>query len=278
MIYENSQAARRRRTTTDRTAPSISIVSRPAAYINQNSTSVSFSVSDAGGVSRVECSFDGSAYSSCTSPKSLPSLSDKAYSLMIRAVDNSGNIATSQVNFTVDTTKPVVLFSTVPPSTSQNTTAGFSFSVADANQVSVQCSLDSAAFASCVSPTQLLNLQVGSHNFSVRAVDAAGNPQIVSYSFAVEAPSAPQLPSVTNLAWDANTETNIRGYKLYYGKQPGAYSNFIDMGMTATPSAPQYSVDNSRFEQGSAYYFTVTAYDSNNIESDFSNEVSKEMP
>ncbi|RYD48514.1 MAG: hypothetical protein EOP85_03385, partial [Verrucomicrobiaceae bacterium] len=42
---------------------------------------------------------------------------------------------------------------------------------------------------------------------------------------------AATVPDVT-VAWNANTETNITGYKLKYGTSPGVYPNVMSVGTT----------------------------------------------
>ena len=76
------------------------------------------------------------------------------------------------------------------------------------------------------------------------------------------------------LAWNApttNTDgtplTDLAGYKIHYGTSPGNYTSVIDVGNVTT-----YTVANL---SSGAYYFTVTSYDSSNIESTYSNEASK---
>ncbi len=67
------------------------------------------------------------------------------------------------------------------------------------------------------------------------------------------------------LAWDPNSESNLAGYKVYYGRASRTYGTPIDVGNTTT-----YTLNLS--EQGT-YYIAVTAYDTLSNESDFSNEV-----
>ena len=71
--------------------------------------------------------------------------------------------------------------------------------------------------------------------------------------------------SVT-LAWDPNTEPDIAGYKLYYGKTSGKYESVIDVGNQTT-----YAI--SDLEDGKTYYFVVRAYNIFGKESDFSSEL-----
>ena len=71
------------------------------------------------------------------------------------------------------------------------------------------------------------------------------------------------LTSVT-LAWDANAESNIAGYNIYYGRASGEYlGQFPVTRATAT-----FSVRGSR-----QIYFAVTAVTTDGLESPFSGEV-----
>jgi hypothetical protein len=76
--------------------------------------------------------------------------------------------------------------------------------------------------------------------------------------------------SVT-LAWDPNSEPDVAGYRVYYGKALGNYEAVIDVGNQTT-----YSI--SDLEDGEAYYFVVTAYDLLGRESDFSSELKYPEP
>jgi len=76
------------------------------------------------------------------------------------------------------------------------------------------------------------------------------------------------------LAWDAVSATNLDGYKVYYGTSPAVYFTPIAVPETQTT----YTVPSSNFQPGQIYYFAVTAYDSLENESGYSNEVSKMIP
>src|SRR2546422_606574 len=81
---------------------------------------------------------------------------------------------------------------------------------------------------------------------------------------------APALSSAAQvtLAWDPNTETDLAGYKLYYGPSSGSYQSSVDVG-----NLTSYTL--SGLLEGRIYYFAVTAYNLSLGESGFSNEVSK---
>src|SRR5207245_4056599 len=83
---------------------------------------------------------------------------------------------------------------------------------------------------------------------------------------------APALSSAAQvtLAWDPNTETDLAGYKLYYGTSSGSYPSSVDVG-----NLTSYTL--SGLLEGQIYYFSATAYDLNVSESGFSNEASKAL-
>ncbi len=69
------------------------------------------------------------------------------------------------------------------------------------------------------------------------------------------------------LLWDKNSESDLKGYKIYYGTAAGNYSKTVDVGKIAT-----YTVNN--LNASTTYYFVLTAYDSAGNESQYSKEVS----
>lgn len=73
------------------------------------------------------------------------------------------------------------------------------------------------------------------------------------------------------LAWDANTESDLDGYKLYYGTSTGNYLTPIDVGNVTT-----YEL--SGLDTGVTYYIALTAYDTVNNESEKSDEISASPP
>jgi len=79
-----------------------------------------------------------------------------------------------------------------------------------------------------------------------------------------------QAAQVT-LAWDANSEPDLSGYKLYYGTSPGNYPSIKTLGKVTTDTV-------TNLTDGIAYYFALTAFDTEGLESGKSNEVSYTPP
>jgi len=69
------------------------------------------------------------------------------------------------------------------------------------------------------------------------------------------------------LAWNASPEQDIAGYKIYYGTASRVYDWSIDAKKVTTFTVLGLA-------DGRTYYFAVTAYDTSNLESTYSNEVS----
>ena len=65
------------------------------------------------------------------------------------------------------------------------------------------------------------------------------------------------------------------GYTIHYGTASGLYSTNknILLGQLANPNSPSYTI--TGLSQGTRYYFAVSAYDSSNVSSALSTEVSK---
>ena len=69
------------------------------------------------------------------------------------------------------------------------------------------------------------------------------------------------------LAWNPSTEPDVAGYRVYYGTASRTYGTPIDVG-----NVPAYTLNG--LPQGVMYYIAVTAYDTTDDESTYSNEVS----
>src|SRR5919107_3771462 len=189
---------------TDTTPPETTIASGPSGTISSGDASFTFSSSEPS--STFECRLDGAAYSACTSPKSYTNLSNGSHTFDVRATDRAGNVDATPASrtFTVDVAPPP---DTPPPETTVDpgptdgatlSSGDVSFAFSSSEPYSTfQCSLDSAAYTACTSPKSYSNLPAGSHNFAVRAVDAAAFQKAMAA--AVQAGGVAYVPAGTFL-------------------------------------------------------------------------------
>lgn len=74
-------------------------------------------------------------------------------------------------------------------------------------------------------------------------------------------------PTGVKLAWNPSPDPSVTGYRIHYGVSPAQYTNSIAVGNVTSATV-------SGLVNGVTYYFTTTAYNSSDIESLFSNEIS----
>ena len=81
---------------------------------------------------------------------------------------------------------------------------------------------------------------------------------------------AEQQDGKVTLTWDPNQEADLAGYKIYWGRGAGNYTNSPQptVGVSANPQFTTPALPNG------TWYFAVTAYNTAGKESGFSNEVS----
>ncbi len=182
----------------DATPPMIMVSQAPPALTNATTGTFSFTPTDnLSGVLSSECSFNGSSYAACSSPKALTSLQTGLNNFKIKSLDRAGNISlVYSYNWTVDLSVPTVQLTTMPPGITSSPAASFNFS--GVGIVSYECQLDSAVYSACLSPKDYSGLLSASHSFKVRGRNASGVlSAAVIYNWTVDtiAPTKPNLTS-----------------------------------------------------------------------------------
>jgi len=74
-----------------------------------------------------------------------------------------------------------------------------------------------------------------------------------------------------NLSWNANTESDLAGYRLYHGTASGAYGSPTQIGLQTTHTVTGLS-------PATTYFFALSAFDTSGNESGKSNEVAFLVP
>jgi hypothetical protein len=100
--------------------------------------------------------------------------SDSDYTVRWRATDAVGNATTGGIDLTFDTAPPPAPQVNQAPSNPSGASVQFNFTNSEPG-TTAQCRLDSGAWTTCTAPVTYSGLAAGSHTFTVRANDAAGN-------------------------------------------------------------------------------------------------------
>lgn len=90
-------------------------------------------------------------------------------------------------------------------------------------------------------------------------------------------PSIAFAASNVTFGWDANSESDLAGYKLYQSASAGGpYTEVADISQAslADPQNPEYTLANVT---DGVYFWVITAYDDADNESGYSNEVTADL-
>ncbi|MEN6446896.1 MAG: fibronectin type III domain-containing protein [Syntrophaceae bacterium] len=77
--------------------------------------------------------------------------------------------------------------------------------------------------------------------------------------------------AAVRISWLSNSESDLAGYRVYYGSTSRNYQWYIDAGRTT-------STQINNLVNGVTYYFALTAYDTSGNESAFSQEIPAAIP
>jgi hypothetical protein len=123
---------------------------------------------------------------------------------------------------------------------------------------------------SVTASVNLTGLAAGTYNaiITVAASGSTNSPQQIPVSLTLSVTAA----NTATLSWNASTESDLAGYKVYQGTGSGTYGAPITTLPKTTTSFTATGLQN-----GTTYFFVVTAYDNSGNESTYSNEVSKSI-
>jgi hypothetical protein len=187
----------------DTTSPETTIDSGPSGTTNDSTPTFAFSSNEPGSTFR--CSVDGAPFTLCNNPFSTAALADGSHTFAVFATDPAGNpdLSAASRSFTVstapppDTTPPATTITSGPSGQTDDDAPTFAFNASEPGS-SFECSVDGGPFTPCASPFTTPELPPGSHTFSVRARDPAGNVGPASTSsFSVAATKIEDLPVPT---------------------------------------------------------------------------------
>lgn len=225
--------------------PPVQVSGVPAAITNATSANLTFSGMVGGAT--LECSIDGAAWATCTSPLALAGLSDGQHSVSVRQVSGGNTSAETTVLWTVDTVGPGKPgLNPLPNSPTNQTGASFGIST-PAGAVSLQCRLTGPGAAGtwgpCTSPVNYSGLADGSYTFETRGVDAAGNTgAVASVSWTVDTTPPAGTPVITD-GPETGTLSTTAGFNFTYGVGGASAQCSLDGAHWVPCTSPQQFPD-----------------------------------
>jgi ELWxxDGT repeat protein len=205
----------------DVTPPRVTLTA-PNAGSYRSAIDLSADASDDTAVDHVDFLVDGAVVGTdSTSPYAISwgsgSVADGTHAIAARAVDSSGNGATSAAQtITTDNTPPASTITSKPPAQSTSTTATFAFVASES--ATFECQLDGVPWTACESPKTYTNLGDGQHAFAVRATDTVGNVEPAKPAFTWYLDATP--PETTITSGPTRSKTSV--YFQFTSSEPGS--------------------------------------------------------
>jgi hypothetical protein len=143
-----------------------------------------------------------------------------------------------------DTTPPETTIQGGPSGTTTAITASFQITASEPGST-LACKLDGGSWTACASPKALSGLALGSHAFSARATDAAGNvdPTPASRTWTIEAEPAPPPPPPPGESCTSTVTSVSAARSSVAAAAPGsvvclADGNYSQVALEATKAEP----------------------------------------
>jgi hypothetical protein len=195
----------------DGTGPAVSLKS-PAkdGAINDTTPTFSPTVSDPeSGVASVTCQIGSGAVSPCAG--FAPTLAEGTYTLTVRATNGAGMTKKLSRTFTVDTTAPTTTIKTGPTRPFAASPAGAFTLASNETGAKLKCRLDAEPYSTCGPNLSYSGLTAGTHVFSARATDPAGNTDTTPASWTWTVPHDDQNLAATGTWTDVTGSSHYRG-------------------------------------------------------------------
>ena len=228
----------------DTTDPETTIDLGPAALTNHTDAAFRFSAEPG---ATYACRLDGGAWVHCSSPIGYLDLVAGDHTFAVRATDAAGNVDDTPAIYawTVDGSRPETSITDRPADPSSG---GFvSFGLAGSDDISAaadldfECRLDDAPWVDCADPKSYINLVNGSHTFSVRAIDEAGNTDLTPAAYTWLVDNA--APETTITGGPASTVASTDASIAFTAEAGADFECKLDDGAWADCTSPATYAD-----------------------------------
>jgi ELWxxDGT repeat protein len=202
--------------------PPVVTLTAPGGGTYRSAIALGADVADDTAVDHVDFLVDGILVGTdATAPYSISwssgSVADGPHAIAARAVDSSGNAATSAAQtITTDNTPPTSTITSKPSAQLTSRTATFAFTASEPS--TFVCQLDARPWSACSSPQTYTDLADGQHGFTVRATDTIGNTEPIPQPVTWYVDATP--PETTITSGPTRSKTSV--YFQFTSSEPGS--------------------------------------------------------
>lgn len=209
--------------TSEKKPPDTYLLARPASTTNK--TTADFIFSSDISTATFQCSINGITWINCTSPYHLTNITEGRHEIFVRAVfSNSFDQTPIHYFWIVDSTPPISVL--IPSIDNNSRSASFRF-YSEINS-HFECKFDNFDWSECQSPKVYENLASGNHAFQVRALDVAGNREVVASGY----------------TWQITINKPLSPSLIFPSKSPFYTSNFRLQIISDTPAETILLINN----------------------------------
>ncbi|MCE9575231.1 MAG: cell envelope biogenesis protein OmpA, partial [Deltaproteobacteria bacterium] len=221
----------------DLSTPNTVIDSGPVGSVQATTAVFTFSSPNAGAGATFDCALDAAALAPCgsTSTITYTGLAEGDHTFTVRVTNMAGtpDPTPEQQGWNVDHTAPVVTITSGPTGVTNDSTPSFDFT-ATGNPTTVECKIDTGAFAACTSPFSMA-LADGAHTLTVRATDAAGNVGTDAQAFSIDT----GLPDTTIVTGPASPTSTTTAAFTFTSTEAGTFECALDGAAFAACATPK---------------------------------------
>jgi hypothetical protein len=208
--------------------PTVTIDSKPPSFASSAEAKFTFHANSA--ATGFECRLDRGSYVDCTAGTEISypgPLAEALHSFRVRASNANGVGSPSSYSWTVDLTPPTAKITSHPIDPSPGNSASFRYSSSDGGS-KFECKLMpvESSFGACdAQPKTYSSLADGDYEFTVRAIDNAGNVQSTptTFSWTVDNSLLDETPPETViLSRPADPSTSPVASFTYSSNEPGS--------------------------------------------------------
>lgn len=189
--------------TVDGRAPTVMLSANVPTPSKSSSVIFTFSANES---ATFRCTLNGVSIENCISPLVYDGLAEGINNFAVVAKDAYENTSQARTfSWTIDLTAPTTTIGVA----ANDTTMVFGLSSSEANST-FECALDDAAFSACATTVTYNDLSSGAHVFKARAIDAAGNVDLVgaAYNFEIAQALTTTITDVSPID-EFTTQTSI---------------------------------------------------------------------